>query len=442
MDVIVKETGTFDREVTITIAADRVDALLDQELGQLAKSARLPGFRPGKIPKKLLEAHYRDQLSGVIVEKLVQESYLEVLTKEALHPVDNEPRLTLEKATRGKPFTYTATIQIFPTVEPTGYTGLALTRRHAEVTEADVDTVVQQLRTERSRFEVEEGRVATMGDQLTMDFDGRIDGERFAGGQSTKHLLELGSGRFIDTFEEQLVGSVVGEERQVKVAFPTDYRATELAGKEATFDCLIHEVRVRILPPEDDGLAKLAGLKEGGLAELRAEIRQTLQNQAERESKQQLKRAIIEQLLAANGMEVPSLLVQSESRVMVAQTKREYERQGMRLADMGVSEEILTGQFTDSARDRVIIGLVLGEIAEREKVVLDEAIVDTQLEEMSASYGERAAAMKEWVRKSEERMDTLRSTVLEQQVIDWITQNGTVTDESCSFAALTDSSAR
>ncbi|MEO5349284.1 MAG: trigger factor [Magnetococcus sp. YQC-3] len=437
MDVIVKETGTFDREVTITIAADRVDALLDQELGRLAKSARLPGFRPGKIPKKVLEAHYRDQLSRVIVEQLVQESYLEVLSKENLHPVDNEPRLTLDRVARGTPFTYTASIQIFPAVDPQGYTGLALTRRRAEIVDADVDAVVQQLRNERSRFEVEEGRVAAMGDQLSLDFDGRIDGERFAGGQSTQHLLELGSGRFIDTFEEQLLGCVAGEQRQVKVTFPTEYRATELAGKEATFDCLVHEVRARILPPEDDGLAKLAGLKEGGLAELRAEIRQTLQGQAERESRQQLKRAIIEQLLAANKIEVPSRLVQSESRVMVAQARREYEQQGMRLADLGISEEALANQFTDAARDRVIIGLVLGEIAEREKIVLDEAKLDAQLEEMSASYGERAAAMKKWVRDSEERMDTLRSTVLEQQVIDWIAENGTITDEDCSFDALT-----
>lgn len=436
MDVIVKETGTFDREVTISIAADRVDALLDQELAHLTKSARLPGFRPGKIPKKVLESHFREQMGRAIVEQLVKDSYLEALEKENLHPVDNEPRLTLGKVARATPFTYTAHIQVFPPIEPKGYTGLTLTRRHADITETDVDNVVQQLRTERSRFEAETGRAAAMGDQVLLDFDGRIDGEQFAGGQGTGHTLELGKGRFIDTFEEQLVGSVAGEQRQVTVRFPDDYRVTELAGKPATFDCTVQEVRARILPPEDDGLAALAGLKEGGLAELRAEIRDTLQKQMERESKQQLKQSIVKQLLAANTMELPSRLVQNECRTMVAQAKREYAQQGMRLEDLGISESLLANQFEPAAQERVTIGLVLGEIAGREKLTVDELMVEAHLDEVSAVYGERAGAMKKWVRESEERMETLRATVLEQQVIDWICQNSTLTDEQCTFNEL------
>ena len=436
MDVIVKETEAFYREVTIHIDADRVDDLLDQEVARLATTVRLPGFRPGKVPKRVLETRFRDHLSGIIVEKLVQDTYLKVLTDHNPHPVDNEPQLTLNKVTRGEGFTYTAKIQVYPTVEPMGYTGLTLTHRQAVITEADVDAVVQQLRAEGARFEVEADRQAVLGDQLLLDFDGRIDGERFPGGQSTGHLLELGKKRFIDTFEEQLVGSVAGEERQVQVTFPADYQASPLAGKAATFDCTVHEVRARILPPEDDALAGLAGLKSGGLAELRAEIDQTLRGQVEKESGQQLKKAILDQLLAANPLELPSRLVRRESLAMVEQYKREYEKQGMKLADLGLNEEQWAAQFVEPARERVTLALVLGEIAEREKQVVDEAAVEARLEEVSAPYGERANAMKKWMRENEERMDALRASVLEQQVIDWIRLHSTLVEESCTFDEL------
>ncbi|MEO5363309.1 MAG: trigger factor [Magnetococcus sp. DMHC-8] len=436
MDVIVKETATFDREITIRIEAGRVNALLDQEVARLATTARLPGFRPGKIPKPVLETRFRDHLSGVIVEKLVQDTYLKALADHHLQPVDHEPRLTLDQVARNKDFVYTAHIQVYPTVEPQGYTGLTLTRRHAEITEADVANVLQQLRTEHARFEVEAGRQALLGDQVLLDFDGRIDGEQFPGGQGSRHTLELGKGRFIDTFEEQLVGIAAGEERQVRVTFPDDYRVTELAGKAATFDCTVHEVRARILPPEDDGLAGLAGLTSGGLAELRIEIDRTLRDQVEKESGKQLRKAILDHLLAANVLELPSRLVQRECRTMAEQAEQEYATQGMKLTDLGIDKAFLASQFVKPAQERITLGLVLGEIAEREQLVLDEAAVEARLEEMSLAYGDRARAMKKWVRDNEERMDSVRSAVLEQQVIDWIRHHGTVTEEICTFDAL------
>ncbi|MBF0461455.1 MAG: trigger factor [Magnetococcales bacterium] len=436
MDVIVKETDTFDREVTVSIAADRVATLLDQELARMAKTARLPGFRPGKIPKQVMETRFRDHLSQSIIEQVLQETYLEVLKQHDLHPVDHEPRIQMGKVARGEPFTYTAHIQVYPLVEPKGYTGLTLTQRHVEITDADVDAMIQRIRTEQAQFVVEAGRRAELGDQVILDFDGRVDGERFAGGQASRHTLELGLKRFIDTFEEQLVGCAAGDERQVRVTFPEGYSVQDLAGKEATFDCTIHEVLVRHLPPEDDALAERAGVKTGGLAELRVEIAQTLRDQVAKESKQQLKKAILTQVLAANPLELPSRLVQRECRTMLTQAKREYEQQGMSLTDLGIGEQYLMQQFVKPAQERITLGMVLGEIADRERLVVDEAAVEARLDEVSAAYGERANAMKKWVRDNEERLESLRNSVLEQQVIDWIQQNSTVTIEACTFDEL------
>ncbi|MBF0162585.1 MAG: trigger factor [Magnetococcales bacterium] len=436
MDVTVTETNTFDREITIRIDASRVDALLEQELAHLLPKARLPGFRPGKIPKAVLETRFRDQISQAVVEQLIRETYLSALEERDLRPVDNEPKLILGKVQRGEPYTYTAHIQIYPTVDPKDYTGLTVDHRRAEVTAADVDAVVQQLRLERSTFTPEADRTAEMGDRLLLDFDGRIDGERFAGGQANGHLLELGSNRFIDTFEAQLVGCRAGDARAVTVRFPEVYQASELAGKEATFDCTIHEVQQRVLPPEDDGLAALAGLKEGGLAGLRTEIEQTLRRQAEHESKQQLKKAILDQLLAANPMELPPLLVQRTARSLLAQAKRDYERRHGALPDVGIPEEQLAAQFTEQAQAQATLGLLLAEIADREKLVVDEAVVEARLDAIGEAYGERASAMKQWVRNNEERMDALRASVLEEQVIDWICQHSTLQEKSVSFDEL------
>lgn len=442
MDVIVKETALFDREVTISIPAERVGQLLDQELAQLATKAKLPGFRPGKIPKQVLETRFRDQLSGNVIEQLIHETYPAMLTQQTLHPVDHEPKLTIGKVTRGEPFTYTASLQVYPVVEPKGYTGLTLTRPTVEITETDVDNVIEQIRMERARFVAEEGRVAALGDQLLLDFDGRIDGERFAGGQNTNHPLELGKGQFIDGFEEQLVGCVPGEQRQVRVTFPETYRVTELAGKEATFDCTIHEVRARILPPADDTLATLVGLKTGTMADLRTEIDQTLRTQVAEESKHRLKKAMLDHLLAANPLELPSRLVERECHVMATQAKRDYERQGLSLADIGMDETQLATQFVQPAQERVTLGLLLAEIAETEKMEVSEADLAARLDAVGAAYGERATAMKQWLQADEERMNTLRASVLEQQVIDWICQNSTITDEPHTLAALMGQSAQ
>ncbi|MBF0182764.1 MAG: trigger factor [Magnetococcales bacterium] len=436
MDVIVKETATFDREITVRIAAKRVDELLDQELAQLAATARLPGFRPGKIPRQVLEARFRDHLSGSLVEKLIQDTYFNVLSENKLQPVDNDPRLTIGKVERGSDFIYTAQIQIYPQVEPKEYSGLTLSRYLAEVSEEDVNTVLAQLRKEHARFATEEGRAAALGDRVILDFDGRVDGEPFAGGQSSRHTLELGLGRFIDNFEDQLVGTVAGDNRQVQVRFPDDYRVTDLAGKDAVFDCTVHEVQACILPPEDDALAALAGLQEGGLAELRQEINNNLRKQAEQESNKQLKETILRHLLACNQMELPDRLVQRECQVIAKQAQRDYEQQGMRLADLGMTEESLAAQFVKPAQERVILGLVLGEIAEREKLTLDEAAVEARLDEMSAMFGDRANSMKQWMRNNPERMESLQASVLEQQTIDWIREHSTITETSCTFKQL------
>ena len=437
MDVIVKEVAAFDREVTISVPASQVDRQMDQELKRLASQVRLPGFRPGKIPKNVLESRFRDQIASAVIEQLIQESYPDALAEKELRPVDNVPKLTFEKLTRGADFTYTARIQVYPQVEPQGYSGLTLTQRNATVIDADIDEVLENIRTEHGRYEADADRQAALGDQVVLDYAGSIDGVPFEGGKADAHVLELGKGQFIAGFESQLVGSRAGETVQVRVTFPADYRATHLAGKEALFDCTIQEVRGRVLPPIDDALAELTGIKTGGLAELRVKVREGLEDQAQRESKRQLKQEMLKQLKDNNPInELPDTLLKKECQAMVAQGKQEFRSQGLDPEQLGLSDAEWEGRFEDKAKERIVLGLVMGTIAEKEQVEVDDATLEAHLDRIAATYGDQARAMKKWVQEDENRMDDFRNSAMEQQVVDWIIAHSTVTEQTCTLKQL------
>ena len=437
MDVIVKEVAAFDREVTISVPASRVDALIEQELKRLASQVRLPGFRPGKIPKNVLESRFRDQIANTVVEQLIQESYPDALAGKGLRPVDSVPKLTFEKLIRGADFTYTARIQVYPQVEPQGYSGLTLTQHNTTVTDADIDEVVENIRTEHGRYESDADRPAVLGDQVVLDYEGSIDGVLFEGGKADAHVLDLGKGQFIAGFEAQLVGHRAGESVSVRVTFPTDYRATHLAGKEALFDCKIQEVRGRILPPVDDALAELTGIKTGGLAALRAKICEGLQEQAQQESKRQLKQEMLGQLRDNNSIaELPDTLLKKECQAMVAQSQQEFRSRGLDPAQLGMSDAEWESRFEDKARERVVLGLVMGAIAEKEHLDVDGAALEAHLDRIAASYGDQARAMKAWVREDEDRMEGIRSSAMEQRVVDWIIAHSSVTEQACTLKQL------
>lgn len=437
MNITLQETSALGREMTISIAADKVSKLMDQELQRLAGTISLPGFRPGKIPKQVLESRFREQLAAQIIEKLVQESFPEALKEKSLQPVDNAPTFDMGKVKRGEDFTYTATFEIYPDINPQGYTELNLTQRICTITEEDVDKVVQHIRNTHATYEANADNKAELGDKVILDYKGSVDGELFEGGQADGHELELGSNQFIPGFETQLLESVAGDEKQVKVSFPEDYRATNLAGKEALFECKIHEVRRRVLPAEDDALAKKAGLQTGGIAEMKVEVKKQLLEKSATECAQSIKTDILEQLLEKNpGIDVPEKSLKSEQQAMVAHAKREFESQGMDPAKMGLSDDQWAANYAKPAKDRLILGMVIGAIAEKENLSVNEADVQARLNEMVANYGDQAIRMKQWFLESEDRLDQVRTTVMEQLAIDWMIEHNTVTEHPCTFEEL------
>jgi trigger factor len=435
MEVTIEEKGAFERTMTVRIEAKRVDELIGQELGKLSGQVNMPGFRPGKTPIKLLESRYKEHINGSVAEQLLQETYSKALMEQKVNPA-SQPELDVGKVARGEVFTYTATFEQVPEVKPQNYSGLEITQTSATVEESDVDKVIEQIRGQNTDYKAEEDRAAANDDQVKLDFDGSIAGERFDGGKAEGHELVLGSGQFIPGFEEQLIGKKAGEDVDVTLNFPDNYQAEHLAGKEAVFKCLVHEVRTPVKPEINDDLAVKAGIKEGGVAKLREEIAQRLKTEADNRSDSEVKKVVLDKILEANPMEVPKSLIEREQEGMVEQLKQEYKRQGMDPAMLGMSEEDLGKGFEGEAAKRVKVGMLLGAIAREESIEASEEAVDAFLEKMSASYGDQAVAMRKWMKEDPERIEGIRSTVLEASIVDWIVKNSTVEEKNCTLDEL------
>ncbi|MBF0417889.1 MAG: trigger factor [Magnetococcales bacterium] len=436
MEVTVEETGALERTITVRVAVEQVNAYLEKELAQLSATIKLPGFRPGKAPKKHLETRFKAHLSQTIMEQLMQEGMGKAIKEHGLRTVGN-PELDLSApAERDQPFGFTAKVQIMPDVQPQGYQGMTLTRPVAEVSDADIATALEQRRERHARYENREGRQATSGDQIVLNFKGFVDDEAFDGGTAEGYVLELGSGRFIPGFEDQLLGMSVGEERTVNVTFPQEYGAPNLAGKDAAFQCSLTEVRERVLPEIDDALAVSEGIKEGGLEALKERIRQDLDHRANSAMEKQLQRRIHDTLVAANPFDLPSKMVEREVEAMVEQFKEDTLSRGMTPDQHGLTDDVLAREFQATAEKRLRLGLVLGAIAKKEGLEVSDERVDAHLNKLAAAYGGRAAEFKRWAREDESRMDGIRGAVLEEMVNDWIKAHGAITDERVTLDAL------
>lgn len=435
MEVTIEEKATFDREIKFVLSAAEVDQRMDQELAKLTTTVRLPGFRPGKIPRKVLESRFKEHLVGNVADQIFRDSFQKALTDHELNPVDR-PEIVVGNLERGKEFTLSATVQIFPKVQATGYTGLQLNQVKVEITEEDVNKVLEEIRGSSARFEMSPERSAQKGDQVVMDFEGFVDGKAFTGGKAEKYILELGSNHFIPGFEDQLLSAKGGDHPEVKVTFPANYGNKDLAGKEAIFLCIIHEIRERVLPELDDALAKLAGVMEGGIEELRKVIRDRLEKDVAVKVEKRVEKAVFDALLQANSFEIPSRLEQLQQQTMLTQMKQEYQSRGIDVSKMGINDDNLLKMFGGSAANQVRIDLLLADIADKENIQADPAKVEEKLHEMTIGFGERAEEVKRMVRQNEEKMENLRGTVLQTSVVEWIIKNSTVTQQPLSLDAL------
>ncbi|MDO9322382.1 MAG: trigger factor, partial [Pseudomonas sp.] len=390
---------------------------------QTARRAKVAGFRPGKVPMSVIRQRYEDAARQEALGDLIQATFYEAVTAQKLNPAGS-PAVEPKQFEKGKDLEYVATFEVFPEFEVTGLEGIAIERLQAEVADVDLDKMLEILRKQNTRFE-SAARAAQDGDQLTIDFVGKVDGEVFAGGSAKATQLVLGSGRMIPGFEDGLLGAAAGEERVLNLTFPADYQNLELADKAAEFTVSVTAVAAPTLPELNAEFFALFGVKEGGLDDFRAEVRKNMQRELRQAIKSKVKNQVMDGLLAANPIEVPKSLLGNEVNRLRVQAVQQF---GGNIKPDQLPAEL----FEEQARRRVVLGLIVAEVVKQFELKPDDARVREMIQEMASAYQEPEQVVA-WYYKNDQQMNEVRSVVLEEQVVDTVLSKANVTDKSVSY---------
>jgi trigger factor len=426
MQVSVESIGKLERRMQVQVPAERVSQEIAARLKSISRTARLNGFRPGKAPLKVIRQQFGSQVHREVIGELLQSSYAEAVTQKQLAPAGN-PRIEPQSMDEGEDLKYVATFEVFPDVALQPMEQLEVDRIAAEVTESDIDAMIERLRKQQMKY-VAANRAAAKGDKVSIDFDGSIDGVSFAGGKGENVAIILGEGRMLPDLEEGLIGTTPGEKRSVTVNFPHDYRAAELAGKQAIFAAGIKSVEEPVLPEIDEEFFKAFGVTEGGLPKLREDVAANMRRELEQALRNRNKAAVMEQLYTANPTDVPNVLLEGQIRDMQVEAMR---RAGAKDASQAPPRE----PFIEPARRRVVLGLLLNDVIRKENLVVDRARVNERLDEMVSAYGD-AGAMKRAYMQNAEAMRQVEGLALEDQAVDWILSVAKVREVKSTFREL------
>ncbi|HLT03421.1 MAG TPA: trigger factor [Pseudomonas sp.] len=423
MQVSVEATSALERRMTVGVPAERIESAVDKSLQQTARRAKVPGFRPGKVPMSVIRQRYEGAARQEALGDLIQETFYEAVVEQKLN-LAGAPSIEPKVFEKGKDLEYVATFEVFPEITLAGFEGISVERQQAEVGDADVDNMLDVLRKQNTRFEAVE-RAAENGDQVTIDFVGKIDGEAFAGGSAKGVPLVLGSGRMIPGFEEALVGVKAGEERVINPTFPEDYQNLDLAGKTAEFTVNVTAVAAPVLPELNDEFFALFGVSEGGLEGFRAEVRKNMERELRQAIKTKVKNQVMEGLLETNPVEVPKALIADEVNRLRVQAVQQF---GGNVKPENLPAEL----FEEQAKRRVVLGLIIAEIVKQQELKPDEERVRAMIEEMASAYQEPEQVVA-WYLKNEKQLNEVRSVVLEEQVVDTVLEKAKVTDKAVSY---------
>jgi trigger factor len=426
MQVSVESISKLERRMQVQVPAERVSKEIAERLKNLSRTARLNGFRPGKAPIKVIRQQFGMQVHREVIGELLQSSFAEAVTAQQLSPAGS-PRIEPQSIDEGQDLKYVATFEVFPEVALQPFDSLDLERVTADVTESDIDAMVERLRKQQMKYSPVT-RPAALGDKVTIDFVGTIDGVEFAGGKGENIAIVLGEGRMLPELEQGLVGAAPGDHRDIDVNFPADYRATELAGKRATFSTEIKTVEEPALPELDEEFCKAFGVTEGGIPKLREDVAANMRRELEQNLRNRNKTAVLEKLYQANPIEVPNALIESQIRDMQIEAMR---RSGAKDVSQAPPREPLV----EPARRRVALGLLMNDVIRRENLVVDPKRANERLDEMVGAYGD-AAALKRAYQQNAEAMRQVESLTLEDQVVDWILEHAKVREKASTFREL------
>jgi len=426
MQVSVETTQGLERRLTITVSADSVDTAVKGRLQQLAKTQRINGFRPGKVPVSVIKKRFGQAVRQEVAGDVMQRHFYEAVMKEKITPA-GMPTFELIKDVDGQELEFVATFEVYPEVKVAGLDKIKVEKPVVEITDKDLDAMMKTLQTQHASWK-EVKRKAKKDDKVTINFVGTIDGEEFDGGKAEDFPLELGKSRMIPGFEKPLVGAKTGDEVVSEVTFPDDYHAEALKGKNASFAITVTKVEGLDLPKVDDEFSKLFGVEEGGVEALKAEVKKNMQRELDQTLKAAVKENVIAGLLENNQLDLPKALVDQEIDALRQQAKQRFEQQGKG----GDIPELPADLFIDNAKRRVSIGLLLGEVIKDNKLEADEAKV-TQLIETAASAYEDPQEVVEYYQSNTELKQQMQNLALEEQAIEVILEKAKVKEVKKAF---------
>ena len=422
MQVSVETTSGLERRVTVGVPAEKVDSAVENKLREAQKSVRLDGFRPGKVPMREVKRRFGAAVRNEVLADVMRESFLEAVEQEKLQPA-GMPGFEATKNVAGEDLEFIATFEVFPQVEVAAFDAIEVEKPVAEVTDADVDEMIETLRQQRAEFE-DVDRAAETGDRVNIDFKGLKDGEAFEGGSAEGHDLELGSGQMIPGFEDGIVGMKAGEEKDIDVTFPEDYQAEELKGQAVVFQIKVNKVQAKALPEVDGEFMKAFGVEDGDLDKFKAEVRKNMERELSNAVSGKVKEQVMDGLAGQHEFDVPAALVDQEVDRMRQQMMQQFGGGQQFDASMLPAE-----LFKDQAERSVRLGLVMRAILEKFELQADADRVKSRVEEIASQY-EQPEELVNWIYSNPQQLQQIEGAVLEDQVVDLVLESAKVEEKT------------
>ena len=406
----------------VEVPIERIENEVDSRLKSMGKTARVKGFRPGKVPARVVRQKYGKQIRQEVLGEVMQKSYTDAVVREKLKPAGG-PKIETE-AEDGKSFTYVATFEVLPEFELRNLDKIKVDKPEVDIREEDIDDMLLSLRRQRASWS-EVNRKSKDGDRVIVDFTGTLDGEEFQGGSGSEIPVVLGQGQMLEDFEKGLKGVKPGDEKSIKVKFPKDYPAEDLAGKKADFAIKVHKVTEEVLPELNDEFAAAFNVTEGGLEQFRKEVRENMEREARQKIHADIREQVMNGLIDKNPIDIPRALVHEEMHSMQHEA---MQRMGIEDHDQAPPME----NFREAAEKRVRLGLLLRQVITENNIAADNDDLKARVEDMCSGY-ENADEMVKMYMSNPQVMQQIEPLVVEQKAVDWLVENGKAKTKKVNF---------
>ena len=430
MQVSVESTGPLGKRLKVEVPEEKIATEVQNRLQSMTKTTRIKGFRQGKVPLKIVQKQYGSKIRQEVIGEVIQNSLYEAITQEKLQPA-GRPELEPLDMEQTEGLVFIAKFEVFPEIKLSPLEDLTIDKPVYNVSNEDIDKMIDVLRKQHRKPEAVEREIAE-NDSVVIDFVGRIDGEEFKGGTAKDITLEIGANKFIEGFDDGLLGARAGENKVLKLKFPDEYPNQDLAGKDVEFEVDIKTVNELVLPEMDSGFFSIMGVTDGGLEEFKAEVRKNMLRESEQKALTMVKESVMEKLYESNKIDLPASLVTNEIAQLQAQFKSRLQQQGLSESDFPAGDDAM---FREQAEKRVTLQLLIADIVKTNEIKVDPSKVRIKIEKAAEGYEDTSEVIN-WYYSDKNRLAEVEALVLEEEVIDYIMDKAKINETELAFDAL------